>query len=506
MKKKLRRTLAIVLAAIMLISVFPVVNAFATKKGKCGDNVQWRLDTNGTLTVSGSGRMYDYAYKGEGMDLDFVEYGSDTPWVQSREKIKKIVIRGDVTYIGQHAFAGFTALKSVNISAKVKMIGRNAFEYSKSLELVKLPEGIETIGDSAFLCCISLLSINLPDGLKTIEHSAFSFCQKLNNVKLPDSLTTIGDSAFKHCRSFTEVQLPKKITKIEDEAFGWCPKLKTISIPNGVKSIGDRAFACDTSLENITLPEKLEKIGVVAFVECFKLKSIRIPKSVKKIDECAFGYYWDEDAPMEDQCVLIGNDFVIYGCKGSAAQKYAKKNNIKFKTLGEVAKVYLSKSSLVYNGKVQKPTVVAKDTKGNKLKLGTDYTVKYSKGCKNVGQYTVTVTFIGKFSGTKKLTYKIVPVGTEITSISAGKKSFGVMWDRQPEQITGYMIRYSTSSKMKDAKKLTVAKNMTFKEVSKLRSGKKYYVGVRTYKAVKIDGKSVKLYSPWSETVSIKTK
>lgn len=505
MKKKLRRTLAIVLAAIMLISAFPVVNAFATKKGKCGDNVQWRLDTNGTLTVSGSGRMYDYAYKGEGMDLDFVEYGSDTPWVQSREKIKKIVIRGDVTYIGTSAFSGLTALKTVNISAKVKTIGKNAFEYSKSLEFVKLPEGIETIGGSAFSNCISLLNINLPDGLKTIERSAFCNCRKLNNVKLPDSLTTIGDGAFKFCRSFTEVKLPKNITKIEDEAFGWCPKLKTISIPNGVKSIGVSAFVDNKSLESVTLPEGLERIETFAFCGCNKLTSVRVPKSVKKITKYALGYA-TEDEPMEDGYEKISDSFVIYGCKGSAAQKYAKKNNIKFKTLGEVAKVYLSKSSLVYNGKVQKPTVVAKDTKGNKLKLGTDYTVKYSKGCKNVGQYTVTVTFIGKFSGTKKLTYKIVPVGTEITSISAGKKSFGVMWDRQPEQITGYMIRYSTSSKMKDAKKLTVAKNMTFKEVSKLRSGKKYYVGVRTYKTVKIDGKSVKLYSPWSETVSIKTK
>ena len=482
MKKKLRRTLAIVLAAIMLISAFPVVNAFATKKGKCGDNVQWRLDANGTLTVSGSGKMYDYTGTTEGVEANMIECGADTPWVQTREKIKKIVITGDVAYIGKYAFAGFTALRSVTISSKVK-----------------------TIGDSAFSDCFSLVSINLPDGLKKVDDYAFDRCRKLNNVKLPDSLTAIGRGAFRSCKSFTEVKLPKNITKINDEVFGWCSKLKTISIPDGVKSIDVSAFVDNKSLENVTLPEGLERIETFAFCGCNKLTSVRVPKSVKKITKYALGYA-TEDEPMEDGYEKISDSFVIYGCKGSAAQKYAKKNNIKFKTLGEVAKVYLSKSSFVYNGKVQKPTVVAKDTKGNKLKLGTDYTVKYSKGCKNVGQYTVTVTFIGKFSGTKKLTYKIVPVGTEITSISAGKKSFGVMWDRQPEQITGYMIRYSTSSKMKDAKKLTVAKNMTFKEVSKLRSGKKYYVGVRTYKTVKIDGKSVKLYSPWSETVSIKTK
>ena len=72
----------------------------------------------------------------------------------------------------------------------------------------------------------------------------------------------------------------------------------------------------------------------------------------------------------------------------------------------------MSKTSFKYNKKKQKPTVIVKDSKGNDLKEGTDYTVSYSnKNSKKVGEYTVTVTFKGNYEGSKKLTYQIKPKG-----------------------------------------------------------------------------------------------
>jgi len=51
--------------------------------------------------------------------------------------------------------------------------------------------------------------------------------------------------------------------------------------------------------------------------------------------------------------------------------------------------------SFTYDGKNKKPTVTVKDSKNIKLKAGTDYTVKYASGRKNVGRYKVTITFKG---------------------------------------------------------------------------------------------------------------
>ena len=175
--------------------------------------------------------------------------------------------------------------------------------------------------------------------------------------------------------------------------------------------------------------------------------------------------------------------------------------------IAKASNIKLSKTAYTYNGKVQKPSVTVKNSKGKALKYGTDYTVTYPKGMKNVGKYTVKVTLKGNYSGSKSMTYNINPKGTSVSKVTAAKKGFKVTWKKQAAQTTGYQVQYSTSSKFKSAKTVTISKNKTTsKSVSKLSAKKKYYVRVRTYKTVKIGGKSVKLYSGWSKAKSVTTK
>ena len=175
--------------------------------------------------------------------------------------------------------------------------------------------------------------------------------------------------------------------------------------------------------------------------------------------------------------------------------------------IAKASNIKLSKTAYTYNGKVQKPSVTVKNSKGKALKNGTDYKISYPKGMKNVGKYTVKVTLKGNYSGTKSLTYNINPKGTSVSKVKAAKKGFKVTWKKQATQTTGYQVQYSTSSKFKKAKTVTVSKNKTTsKSVSKLSAKKKYYVRVRTYKTVKVNGKNVKLYSGWSKAKSVTTK
>ena len=168
--------------------------------------------------------------------------------------------------------------------------------------------------------------------------------------------------------------------------------------------------------------------------------------------------------------------------------------------------ITLSTTSYTYNGKVKKPSVTVKDSKGKKIS-SKYYTVSYSKGRKNVGQYTVTIKFKGNYSGTVKKTFTIKPKATTLSKVTAGKKAFTVKWKKQATQTTGYQIQYSTSSKFKGAKTVTVSKNKTTsKKITKLKAKKKYYVRVRTYKTVKVNGKNTKIYSSWSKVKTVKTK
>lgn len=174
----------------------------------------------------------------------------------------------------------------------------------------------------------------------------------------------------------------------------------------------------------------------------------------------------------------------------------------------KIGTVKLSKTAYTYNGKVQCPDEVVKDRTGKALKGGEDYNVSYSKGMKNVGKYTVKVTFKENYSGSKSMTYSINPKGTSVSKVTAAKKGFKVTWKKQKTQTTGYQVQYSTDKNFKkNNKTVTISKNSTTsKSVGKLKAKKKYYVRVRTYKTVKFGGKNVKLYSGWSKAKSVTTK
>ena len=173
----------------------------------------------------------------------------------------------------------------------------------------------------------------------------------------------------------------------------------------------------------------------------------------------------------------------------------------------KVGSVALKTTVYTYNGKVKKPAVVAKNDK-KKVISASDYTVKYAAGRKNVGKYSVTVTFKNGYKGKYTKTFTILPKGTKMSSVKAAKKAFTAKWAKQSVQTTGYQVQYSTSKNFKKSvKTATISKNKTVsKTVKKLKAKKTYYVRVRTYKTVKVNGKSVKLYSGWSSAKSVKTK
>lgn len=172
----------------------------------------------------------------------------------------------------------------------------------------------------------------------------------------------------------------------------------------------------------------------------------------------------------------------------------------------KISSVKLSSNTFTYNGKTIKPSVIVKDSKGKKVN-NSNYTVAYSKGLKNVGNYKVTIKFKGNYSGTVNKTFTIVPKSTTLTKLSSSKKKVTIKWKKQVSQTNGYQLQYSLNSNFKSAKVLNVTNNKaTSKSISNLKSKKKYYVRIRTYKNVKVNGKSTKLYSTWSKSLNVKVK
>lgn len=71
-----RKIVSVLLCILLLASLLPV-SAFAdtTAGGTCGKYLTWTLDSNGTLTISGTGKMWDYD-----RISDNGSYKTSAPW------------------------------------------------------------------------------------------------------------------------------------------------------------------------------------------------------------------------------------------------------------------------------------------------------------------------------------------------------------------------------------------------------------------------------------------
>ena len=209
-------------------------------RGACGENVNWVMTLDGTLTISGTGEMADYS-------------GSDNfvPWAAAQEYIQSVVIESGVTSICSGAFHGCTVLTSVTIPGSVTDIGGSAFEGCTGLTRVVLPHGVTSIGMYAFYRCSALTDVTIPNSVTMIGDGAFYGCTGLANVTIPDGVTSIGDYTFEDCSSLTSVTIPDSVTSIGYRAFYTCKALTSVTIPGGVTKIGDNAFYGCNALTDI---------------------------------------------------------------------------------------------------------------------------------------------------------------------------------------------------------------------------------------------------------------
>lgn len=256
------------------------LSAIKQDHGTLGDDLTWKLDTDGTLYISGNGNIPDFE------DYD-EETDTLTPWYADRENIKRAVVEDGVTGIGIRTFFNCYRLKNVTISESVTDIGEYAFAYCYELVSLNIPENLTDIGDYTFLECGSLTSIILPEKIKTIGDWAFRYCVNLASVTMYEGLEEIGIGAFFECSSLVNIALPESLTDIGVNAFNNCKSLKSVSIPKNMTEIQDRVFLGCEKLVTVTVSEGLEEIGREAFSYCYSLTSINFPKSLESIEDYA---------------------------------------------------------------------------------------------------------------------------------------------------------------------------------------------------------------------------
>ena len=294
--------------------------------------------------------------------------------------LKSVQLPARLQSLGQAAFAGCTALESVNIPKTITEIPDNAFRQCEHLLDIELPDTITSIGDYAFYDCASLRTFTLPESLTEIGDMAMAMWFSMTDINadkcpeftvenemlmnkdktavyrglttikgdvyIPETVKEVKSGAFFPCPEMEVLFIPASVSTIDDGAFAWCSNLKkidfsegltsigeqsfyftgveTLSLPTTLISIGKEAFAYNEKLTKVIFSEGTENIGDAAFAICENLKTVSIPKSVKSIGENAFGYTVENG----ESAKVSGFKMSVFS--GSAAEKYAKNNDIEF--------------------------------------------------------------------------------------------------------------------------------------------------------------------------------
>ena len=210
----------------------------------------------------------------------------------------------------------------------------------------------------------------------------------------------------------------------------------------------------------------------------------------------------DYDALTDDQKKLVPEDVLAKLTAAEEQVKAAEEGADDESETIHIANCKITAKDRVYTGNAITPKVTVKYN-DKTLKAGTDYTLSYSKKLKAIGTAKVTVKGMGDFTGSRKVSFRIIPKGTGlgVIRVNSSRGKMTLKW-MERQNITGYQIEYGLKKDFRNAVKLNVKKTKRMVTIRNLKAKTTYYVRIRTFRKV---GKKV-YFSAWSGTKVAKTE
>ena len=186
--------------------------------------------------------------------------------------------------VGSHAFAGCTALQTIELGQEITSIGNNAFANCTSITEIQIPKKVTTIEDYVFSGCTGLKTILMGDGETELSlgsngsNSLFASCP-LDSVYIGRDITyptssNKGCSPFYRNTTLRLLTIADNETEISANEFYGCTNLKSVRIGDGMMVIGDRAFSGCNSLEYFAFGFNVKTIGKEVFSDCTALSRL----------------------------------------------------------------------------------------------------------------------------------------------------------------------------------------------------------------------------------------
>jgi len=288
MKKTFAKILAVIVAIMLVLSAMPV--AFAADEiasGTAGEGVNWTLDTNGTLTISGEGEIVVDWYA--------------PPWENYINDIYVVDIQEGITTVPSTAFCFAENLVSVNVPASVTNMDENStnpFWECRALQEINVHEdnatyisvdGIVFNKDMTVLCYYPAnkagLTYTIPSIVTTLSANSFNYTQNIISLTLPDTVTTLNPDTFYYSK-IKSITLNNNITVIPDGCFSYS-YLEDIVIPDSVETIEYGVFYACSYITNVTIGTGVKAIADDVFNYCYELTTIHYTGTEAQWNEIA---------------------------------------------------------------------------------------------------------------------------------------------------------------------------------------------------------------------------
>lgn len=343
-----------------------------------------------------------------------------------------------VTAIDYQAFYNCDKLTAVTIPNEVTIIVYCAFWDCDNLKRITIGSGVEAISLRAFADCPKLSTIIVAENntaFTSVDGVLFDYAKKTliwyptgktaTHYVIPRGVTTISEGAFSDADSLTSIAIPKSVVTIDD----YCENIKKVQY-EGSKAERNAIPIADgySFFANATWEYNQHIYHDYAAATCTKAKTCKVCGKTSggklghkytnacdtKCNRCsAKRSITHSYKTITKKATTTANGYTVKRC--AVCKKETGKT-----TIYKASKISLSTTTYTYNGKVRKPSVTVKDSKGNKIS-SSNYTITYASGRKAVGTYKVTVKFKSKYSGTKTLYFKIKPAVAYKYTISGGK-------------------------------------------------------------------------------------
>lgn len=238
---------------------------------------------------------------------------------RNNDKIKVLNIGKNVEEIGDYAFAGMSALTTVNFedSTSALTLGKGVLQGTGSLGNIVLPSRIREISEEMFRNS-AIAVVTIGSSVTVIGKNAFTGCTGLMEIIFAEgcNIETIPESAFENVAAGT-ITIPKSVKVIESRAFANVSAseiifeegsvlttigdgaftgsaLVSISIPSSVTTLGKGVFEGAKKLTSVSLDgTALVNIPERTFTDCRKLKSFNVPNTINDIGYRAFYCCYD---------------------------------------------------------------------------------------------------------------------------------------------------------------------------------------------------------------------